>query len=406
MALTDVFIARQPIFTRADAVHGYELLFRSGPDNFFSAKDIDLAASQSLERSVMSFGFDELTQGKQAFVNLSRRVLLNELYTLLPPDRSVIELLETIEPDEQVLAACQRLKSYGYQLALDDFVYRPDFDPLLDLADIVKVDFRIPESRSAEAIQRLKGRNCTLLAEKVESHAERTEAEALGFDMFQGYYFCKPEMLRQRAPVPGKANYLRLLREVAQNEVEFDRVEDVVRQEVAFSIRLLRYLNSAGFGWRHQVETINHALRLLGVRQLRKWVSAVATVGLADGKPIELVTTALLRARLAELLAGPAGLDRADLELFFGGLLSVMDAVMDEPLDRVVDSMSVSPALAAGLLRHEPPFGPVLDLAIAQDRGDWGQIETLAGQLGTAPGQVQEAWLTASSWAAGLLKAA
>ncbi len=406
MALTDVFIARQPIFNRADAVHGYELLFRSGPDNFFAANDIDLAATQGLERSVMSFGFDELTQGRLAFVNLSRRVLLNELYTLLPPDRSVIELLETVEPDEQVMAACHRLKSYGYQLALDDFVYRPEFDPLLELADIVKVDFRIPESRSVEAINRLKSYDCKLLAEKVETRAERAQAQQLGFDMFQGYFFCRPEMMRRRAPVPGRTNYLQLLREVAQDDVEFGRVETIIRQEVAFSIRLLRYLNSAGFGWRHQVETINHALRLLGVRQLRKWVSAVATVGLADGKPIELVTTALLRARLAELLAGPAGLARSDLELFFGGLLSVMDAVMDEPLDKVVDSMSVSPALAAGLLRHEPPFGPVLDLAIAQDRGDWGQMEALAGQLGTAPGQVQEAYLTASSWAAGLVKAA
>ncbi len=406
MALTDVFIARQPIFNRANAVHGYELLFRSGPENFFAAHDIDLAATQGLERSVMSFGFDELTQGRLAFVNLSKRVLLNELYTLLPPDRSVIELLETVEPDEQVMAACHRLKSYGYQLALDDFVYRPEFDPLLELADIVKVDFRIPESRSVEAINRLKSYDCKLLAEKVETQDERVQAQQLGFDMFQGYFFCRPEMLRRRAPVPGRTNYLQLLREVAQDDVEFERVEGIIRQEVAFSIRLLRYLNSAGFGWRHQVETINHALRLLGVRQLRKWVSAVATVGLADGKPIELVTTALLRARLAELLAGPAGLARSDLELFFGGLLSVMDAVMDEPLDRVVDSMSVSPALAAGLLRHEPPFGPVLDLAIAQDRGDWNQMEALAGQLGTAPGQVQEAYLTASSWAAGLVKAA
>ena len=406
MALADVFIARQPIFNRADAVHGYELLFRSGPENFFSATDIDLAASQGLERSVMGFGFDELTQGKFAFVNLSRRVLLTELYTLLPPNRSVIELLASIEPDEQVVAACQRLKSYGYQLALDDFVYRPEFEPLLNLADIVKVDFRIPESRSADAIARLRGYDCDLLAEKVETHDERAQAEGLGFDMFQGYFFCRPEMMRHRAPVPGRSNYLRLLREVAQDEVDFERVEGVVRQEVAFSIRLLRYLNSAGFGWRHQVETINHALRLLGVRQLRKWVSAVATVGLADGKPVELVTTALLRARLAELLAGPAGLDRADLELFFGGLLSVMDAVMDEPLDRVVDSMAVSPELAAGLLRHEPPFGPVLDLATAQERGDWGRVETLGRQLGAAPEQIQEAYLTASSWAAGLLSAA
>lgn len=399
MSLTDVFIARQPIFDRGNDVSGYELLFRSGPDNFFSANDIDLAASQSLERSVMSFGFQELTAGKRAFVNLSRRVLLNELYTLLPPDRSTIELLETVEPDPTVVAACERLKGQGYQLALDDFVYRPGFDRLLELADIVKVDFRIAESRDQAAIDRLRRYRCRLLAEKVETHDERTEAEQLGFELFQGYFYCRPEMLKQRAPKPGRANYIRLIKEVSQDEVDFGKVEGVIRQEVAFSVRLLRYLNSAGFGWRHQVETINHALRLLGVRQLRKWVSAVATVGLADGKPAELVTTALLRARLAELLAGSVGLEQADIELFFGGLLSVMDAVMDEPLDRVVDSMAVSPELAAGLLRHEPPFGPVIDLAVAQDRGDWDRIESLSGRLGAPADAVQSAYRTASAWA-------
>jgi EAL and modified HD-GYP domain-containing signal transduction protein len=197
-----------------------------------------------------------------------------------------------------------------------------------------------------------------------------------------------------------------LLREVGQQEVDLDRVESVIRQEVAFSVRLLRFLNSAGFGWRYQDESINHALRLLGVRQLRKWVSAVATVGLAEGKPTELVTTALFRARLAELLAEPVGLTKADLELFFAGLLSVMDAVLDQPLDRLVDSMGVSPELAAGLLRREPPFGPVLDLVVAQERGEWRQMAHLADRLGAETNQVQEAYRSASAWASSLAAAA
>ena len=406
MALEDVFIARQPIFDRCSSVAGYELLFRSGPENRFPTMDTDLAASQGLERALMSFGFDSITDSKPAFVNLSRRVLLSELYTLLPPERSVIELLETVEPDADVIAACGRLKDNGYRLALDDFVYRPGFDPLLDLADFVKIDFRNEASRAPATVDRLKGRPPRLLAEKVETLGERVLAERLGFELFQGYFFCKPEMFAGKAIGPSKANYLRLLREVGQGEVEFDRVESVIRQEVAFSIRLLRYLNSAGFGWRYEVETINHALRLLGVRQLRKWVAAVATVGLAEGKPTELLITGLLRARLAELLAEPAGLGRADLDLFFAGLLSVMDAVMDQPLDQVVASMGASPELTAGLLRREPPFGPVLDLVVAQEQGDWSRLEDLAGRLGTPTADVQEAYRSASNWAASLVKAA
>jgi EAL and modified HD-GYP domain-containing signal transduction protein len=213
-------------------------------------------------------------------------------------------------------------------------------------------------------------------------------------------------MMRQRTPMPGRANYLRLLCEVNQQDIDLDRVGTVIRQEVAFSVRLLRYLNSAGFGWRHQVETITHALRLLGARQVRKWVSAVATIGLAAGKPTELITTALLRARFAELLADSSGMPKADLELFLGGLLSVMDAVMDEPLDRVVASMGVSPELTAGLLRHEPPFGPVIDLAISRDRGDWARMDYLSERLATPPDTVQAAYASASAWAEGIVRAA
>ncbi|MEZ4457924.1 MAG: HDOD domain-containing protein, partial [Gemmatimonadales bacterium] len=371
MSVNNVFIARQPILDLQQLVSGYEILYRSGPENRFCSTDIDLASTQGLERTIMSFGFDELTAGRFAYLNLSRQVLLGELYTLLPADRSVIELLETVDPTPEVVAACRRLKDAGYRLALDDFVYRPGFDPLLEIADVVKIDFRVPEARTAQALDRASRHGAALLAEKVETLEERVEAEKLGFELFQGYFFCRPEMMTNSTPSPSRANYLRILREVGQREVDFERVEGIIRQEFAFAVRLLRYLNSAGFGWRYQVETINHALRLLGVRQLKKWVSAVATVGLAEGKPTELVTTALLRARLAELLAVPAGLDKADLELFFSGLLSVMDAVMDQPLDRVIGSMGVSPEVAAGLLRREPPFGPVLDLVVAQERGDW-----------------------------------
>jgi EAL and modified HD-GYP domain-containing signal transduction protein len=406
MSLGDVFIARQPIFDRRNVVSGYEILFRSGPENRFLASDIDLAASQSLERSLMSFGFEELTSGQPAFVNVSQRVLLSELYTLLPARKAVIELLETVAPTAEVIHACERLKGAGYRLALDDFVYQASLDPLLELADVVKIDFRQDESRSEKSIALASRYGAKLLAEKVETQEERAEADQLGFELFQGYFFCQPELIRSKMPGPSRANYLRLLKEVGQRDLEFDRIEAIIRQEVAFSIRLLRYLNSAGFGWRHEVDTINHALRLLGVRQVQKWVSAVATVGLGEGKPPELVATALLRARLAELLAEPVGLSRADLQLFFTGLFSVMDAVMDQPLDEVVGSMGLSPEVAAGLLRREPPFGPVIDLIVAQERGEWDRMEALASRLGAPADQVQQAYRAASTWASSLLKAA
>jgi len=406
MPVSDIFIARQPIFDRHDVVTAYEILFRSSELNRFEALDQNLASGQSLERTVMGFGFEQLVGDKTAFVNLTRDLLVAEAFTLLPAGRAVIEVLETIAPDPAVLAACTRARDLGYRIALDDFVARPELEPLLALADIVKIDWRDPAGASPEAIDRLRSPGRTILAEKIETPDERRRAEAAGCDLFQGYFFCRPEMLRRKAPSPSRTNHLRLLREVGQQDIDFARVERLIREEVAFSVRLLRYLNSAGFGWRFQVETIQHALRLLGVRELRKWVSAVATVGLAEGKPAELVATALIRARLAELLAEPTGLPRADLDLFLSGLLSVMDVVMDEPLDRLLESMAVNHAVRTGLLGHEPPFGPVLDLVVAQERGDWPRMERLAGEMGTAPARVQEAYRSATAWTRTLLEAA
>ena len=406
MPAAETFIARQPIFDRRDAVVGYELLFRDGPENAFSAIDVDLASSQNLERTVMGFGLDVLTEGRAAFVNVTRQVLLDELYTLLPPDRAVIELLETVEPDRDVVDACKRLKKQGYRLALDDFVYRPDFDPLLALADIIKVDFRTGPTARDECLAGIRSAGASLLAEKVETQGERSEAESLGFEYYQGYYYCKPQMLAGRSPAPSHANYLRLLCEVSGDEVSFERVEAIIRAEVAFSVRLLRYLNSAAFGWRHEVKSLDQAIRLLGERPLRKWVSAVATVELATGKPSHLVTTGLVRARFSELLAEPAGLGRADLDLFFVGLLSVMDAILDQPLPDVIASMAVSPALAAGLLDRAPPFGPVLELVIAAEQGHWDALDNWAGVLGARPDTIREAHAAAAGWATSLAKAA
>ena len=176
----------------------------------------------------------------------------------------------------------------------------------------------------------------------------------------------------------------------------------MIRREPALSVRLLRYLNSAGFGWRYEVKTIEQAVRLLGVRPLRKWASIMAVVALADGKPPELVVTALIRARLAELLAAPFRLLGRELELFLVGLLSVMDAVMDRPLADLLTSMTVSPEIASALLRTEPPLGPVLRLVVAQERAEWPTVERLSRDLGAAAPPIARVYAEAATWAHGV----
>ncbi len=259
------YLARQPILDSRFNLSGYEILFRGGLDNRYSCADSDSASSKVLNDILVVFNLDSLLAGKKAFVNVTRRLLVEDLCLFLPPDRLVVEILETVEPDNEVIAACHRLKRQGYMLALDDYVERPDYEPLLAVADIVKVDFRttLPEERRRLA-SRLQPRGIQLLAEKVENNRELEEAKSLGYTLFQGYFFSRPEVVRRRDLPAFKVNYLRFLSELNKPVIDFDHLERVMKREASLAIKLLHYLNSATFGWQDEVKSIKHALVLLG----------------------------------------------------------------------------------------------------------------------------------------------
>ncbi len=330
----DKFIARQPIFDAKKRVVAYELLFRSGPENFFSGRDADRASSQLIDDSLHVFGIDALIGKTRAFINLTRKTLLDELITMIPPTRAVAELLETVEPDEAVLAAAAALRKAGYTLALDDFVSKPEMEPLLQLANIVKVDFLATRGDERERmIKALIKRGIQVLAEKVETQEEVTLAKSLGCVYFQGYFYCRPEMSSRRELPGHKLNHLRLLRELGKPHLDLPAVEQVLKSDMALASKLLKHLNSAWFGWRQRVTSLQHAVVLLGDRQFRKWASLVAIATMADDKPRELPNTSLVRARFCELLAPLAQQKDASLDAFLVGMFSLVDAIIGRPLD-------------------------------------------------------------------------
>jgi c-di-GMP-related signal transduction protein len=379
----DLYVARQPILDGDHQLFGYELLFRSGPDNFFfPGTDPDQSSMENIEKSISGFGLDTLIGDRWAFVNVGRRVLVEDRYALLPPTQTVIEVLETVEPDDEVVAACQRLKGRGYTLALDDFVSAPKWEPLLALADIVKIEFRDGEpvvgSKEARRLRRL---GLTLLAEKVETEADANRAAESGFSYFQGFYFCRPQMMQTGDPQPDKLDLLGFLSEIHREDVSFEKLENLLRMEATLSARLLRYLNSAGFGWRYEVTSIHQAIRLLGLRPLRKWASLVAVRSMAESKTDELLVTALVRAHFAERLGNLAGLPNSDLEPFLVGLLSLMDAIMDRPLPGILGQLAFSDPIRSALLRHAGDWGLVLTLVEAFERADWERVSQVAETL-------------------------
>jgi len=357
------FVARQPILTADEKVFGYELLFRDGVEDFFHADDPD-AASRSTLNTAMLLGLDVLCDGRRAFVNCTRDILLKDYITLLPSEKAVAEILETVPADDLVVAACRRLKEAGYTIALDDFAVNDPREALTEIADIIKVDIRETSAADAAAMVKRYGPwRCRMLAEKVETREEFLATKKAGFLYFQGYFFRRPEILTAQEIPANRLNYLRMLKAVSQRELDVREIENLVKSEAALCYRLLRYLNSAAFGFATEIHSVRHALAILGEREVRRWIRLVATLGAGQGKTSELVLSAMVRARFCELLSPK--IPHGDSDLFLMGLLSLMDAILEIPMAQVLDNIPIDQETKAALLGEGSRLGPFYQLMLA-----------------------------------------
>ncbi len=394
------FIARQPIFNRDKTVAGYELLFRATAENVFNGSDSDHASMSCMDTAVL-VGFNTLSNGRSVFVNCTRDSLLNGYLTLFSPALTVVEILETVTPDAEVVAACRELKKAGYRIALDDFVDKPDYAPLTELADIIKVDFLLSPPLVREALVKKFGRTGTqLLAEKVETHEEFSAAVQLGFKLFQGYFFCKPTVLSTHDVASSRTIYLRILKAVNAPELDFGNIEQLIKSEPALYYRLLRYLNSVAFVFRGEIRSIAQALVLLGERDLRRWLMLVCAVLASNGKPLELVILALVRARFCELLARSSR--ASESASFMLGLFSLMDAILDTTKEFVVEQVSLPSEVEAALLGTPNALRTVYELVVAFEFGEWSACEELIHRMRIRGDAVNQAYAEAVTWVQGL----
>jgi c-di-GMP-related signal transduction protein len=391
------FVARQPILTRDEKVFGYELLFRDGVEDFFQSPDPD-AASRSTLNTSMLLGLDVLCDGHRAFINCTREILLKDYITLLPSEQTVVEVLETVPADDLVVAACRRLKEAGYVIALDDFAMNDPREVLTDLADIIKVDLRSTSAEDAAAMVKRYGPwRCRMLAEKVETREEFIAAKKAGFLYFQGYFFRKPEILTAHEIPANQLNYLRMLKAVSQRELDVREIENLVKSEAALCYRLLRYLNSAAFGFAAEIRSVKHALAILGEREVRRWIRLVATLGAGQGKTTDLVLAALVRARFCELLS-PI-IPHGDSDLFLLGLLSLMDTMLEIPMRQVLENVPIDQESKGTLLGEANRLWPFYQLMLAQEAGEWNGVSELTAQLHLSESEVASFYLQAMEWA-------
>jgi EAL and modified HD-GYP domain-containing signal transduction protein len=399
----DVYVARQPILAVNQAVYAYELLYRSSMENAFDGTDATTATSRVIANSYLNIGLERLVGDRCAFINFGRQLLLDGYAEMLPKDSVVVEILEDIEPDTAVVDACKALKRRGFVLALDDFVTADGYDELLGLADIVKVDFHLTDASVRDQLaEQLRPRGLRLLAEKVETHEEFEEAVGMGYTLFQGYFFSRPKIVAGKQ-IPGfKLNYARVLKEVGNPELDFQRIDDLVKAEASLVHQLLRYVNSASFGWKREVESIRHALALLGETEVRKWISLAALAGIASDKPQELVVEIVVRGRFCESISKCIGMGARSSEFFLLGMYSLLDALMDKPMSEVVNEVHLADDLRDVLLGRAVSTKGLresLTIVCAYEEGDWEAIAANAASLSISQVEVSESYLEAAEWA-------
>jgi c-di-GMP-related signal transduction protein len=389
------YVARQPIFDRDEKVYGYELLFRDGIENAFHG-DCEIAARATLDSSLV-MGIDVLCDGHRAFVNCTRDALIKGLVRLLPAAPTVVEVLETVPPDPDVIAACITLKEAGYMIALDDFVADDRREPLVEIADIIKVEMRLTTHEERTALMKKFGnRRCRMLAEKVETYADFVRARDQGFVYFQGYFFRRPEMLTAHDMPANRLNYLRLLQEVSRPELDVPALEKLIKAEASVCYRLLRYLNSAVFSFQSEIHSVRHALSILGERDVRRWVRLIAAVGAGQEKTSDLVLSALVRGRFGELLA--PHVPHGESDLFLMGLLSLIDAMLEIPMVDVLEKIPLDQATKAVLLGKPSPLRTVFQLMLAHESGEWAAAASLCETLHLQSEAVAGYYWQAQQW--------
>jgi len=397
-----VFLARQPIFDASGRVHAYELLYRDASTEASCDTPGDVATARVLHGAVMSLGLETLTPGCPAFVNVGRQFLVSGMGELLPPESVVFELLETIDVDDAVVAACRMLRGRGYALALDDFVPGSGAERLLPLARYVKVDVL---ALDAEARRQLVSRlppHLHLLAEKVETAEMRAAVAEEGFTLFQGYYFCRPSTVRATDISTRQITALKLLEALNRPGIGLVELDELIKQDAALCSRALRYVNSAALGLSRRIHSMHQALTLIGLDPIRKWVSVWTLAGLSQSRPAEVMTMAVVRGRCCEALGQSLYGEGHGGEFFLLGLCSLLEVLLERPMTDVLQAIALPERIAAGLLNHPGPPRSLLDAVIAYERGQWDAAGTACTALGIPPGTLALAYTSALTWARSL----
>ncbi|OEU64831.1 MAG: diguanylate phosphodiesterase [Desulfovibrio sp. S3730MH75] len=400
--LESFFVARQPVFTRERAVWGYELLFRNSEHSMTAEVGNEDAATSQVIADGFGLIQEDLAQGQRLLVNFPRNMILSDAADLLPTEICVVEILENVDPDPEVIEALKLLKEQGHTLALDDYIGQEGFEKFVEIADIVKVDcLDLSTGGLEEVVATLSKYDVTLLAEKVEDNEMFVRCLDLGFSLFQGFFFSRPEIIPGKKMSSNNLNRMRILRSISGSEFSVEDLSKAINSDVSISYRLLRFMNSPSFGLPNVVKSIKQAVALIGYRKLAGWLRVILLSDLSSGPAgSELAFLSIKRAKFLELLAlDVEQLDLPSESMFLLGLFSLLDVLLGKPMTALLKELPIEDELMSALCGEESNASIWLELVVAFEKANWAVVSSIIEELHLSPLSIAQNHLAAMQWA-------
>jgi len=393
----EILVRRQPVFDRSEQLYGYELLLQRIGERPSGAEALP---EQMVVDVFLGIGLDQVAANHRAFITVDRDILLGDAVRLLPKDRVVLQLVGQLSDDDELLEACDRLVWSGYRFSVESDAPETLPERILRLSEIVTLDVsRYDRQVLPDVVGWLRQYHARLMARHVRSREDRDAFLKLGFELFEGYQSGVSKTLTRRTLPTEHLLVFRLLKKIRDPKSTDNEIEDILRRDVALSYKLLRMVNSAAFGGR-EIWSIGHALRLLGRDQVARWLGLLLVVGVEkQGIRAELTSLSLARARMCELLATASGVPRAGGSLFLVGMLSLLDHLVEAPMEQLVESMELAPDVRQALLHREDYYGAVLSLIEAYEAGSWDAVIGWANGIGVAPEALPQIYVDSLAWA-------
>ncbi len=395
----DIYVARQPIFDRYMQVYGYELLYRRDDLNGFPDMEDNQATAELIYNSFMVLGLQDLTEGKKAFINFSKKLIGSDVPYLLPSSGVVLEVLERGEVTADTIEACKNLRAKGYKVALDDFIPGKDNEMLLEYADIVKVEFQAVSLEEQRRLIQKFGATRTFLAEKIETREDYKKAADLGYSLFQGYFFSKPAIIAAKEIGALNINLMQIMKELNTSEPSFEAISKCIEHDLGLSYKLLKLVNSVYYGPRNRIKTIWHGLTHLGVAGMRQWFSIMMLKDIQNIENAEMVKVSLSRGKLMELLAEEGGDAENRADYFFTGLFSQIDVLLDKPMKEILDGLPIADKIKRALLGEGNEYRALLDCVVAIEQGNWDGVDSESAMNLIGARRFMSLYIRALKWA-------